>query len=350
MVSPDGPSKPELVIVGEAPGVEEEQHGLGFVGVSGEVLWTMLLYVGMGIDRSQCWVSNLHKEMVDPAEVWHKDRARHDAAVSELRDELRAIDCPVIATLGTWSTRALLDVPRLSMYWAHGKSFEWEGRTVIPCYHPAAGFYEPNAFALTQWDLERVEDALAGRPSIIRPGKPRQETAADTEGVPDRPYCATTARRDRGGRIQTHFWSKRSTFRSQIGVLHGAAWDIRMLRCWGRELTSVHDTMVLAHVLQTEPLGLKDLTRRYVGWEDVVEYEDLVVPHLYERAIEVDEKKAKAALRLKRGRIERLEAIAGPPDYDEIEGFREYALSDAEHTLLVWEALAERAQHEGIHV
>jgi hypothetical protein len=205
-----------------------------------------------------------------------------------------------------------------------------------------------------------VADHLAARSPVLRRGTPLAGiTACDTEGSLEHPWRAAIASRDSQGQIRPSFWPKRSTSQRQIGhsrgapswVFHAADWDLRVLAKLGLPLPSiavVHDTMILAHILQTEPLGLKDLARRYLGWENVVEYADLVEPHLHARALAVDEKRTKAAMRSKEARLDKLAAVCGPPDYDAIEGFETYALKDPVDTLLVYEALVERCRAEGI--
>jgi DNA polymerase len=43
----------------------------------------------------------------------------------------------VVVTLGNFATRVILDRP-ISISRVRGQRFDWEGRTVIPTFHPAA--------------------------------------------------------------------------------------------------------------------------------------------------------------------------------------------------------------------
>ncbi len=52
----DGPDDAKLMLVGEAPGAEEDRQGLPFVGPSGQLLNTMLKSIG--IDRADAMISN----------------------------------------------------------------------------------------------------------------------------------------------------------------------------------------------------------------------------------------------------------------------------------------------------
>lgn len=59
-VPPSGPSNAKIMIVGEAPGADEEREGQPFVGASGQELNRMLQEAG--ISRSECFVTNVCRE------------------------------------------------------------------------------------------------------------------------------------------------------------------------------------------------------------------------------------------------------------------------------------------------
>lgn len=55
-VPPEGPPDPDLVIVGEAPGYQEEMKGRPFIGPSGNFLNDALRQIGA--NRSKIWITN----------------------------------------------------------------------------------------------------------------------------------------------------------------------------------------------------------------------------------------------------------------------------------------------------
>jgi len=60
MVPPVGPKTAAIAIVGEAPGAQEEEKGMPFVGGSGQLLTKVLEKVGL--NRSNLWITNVSKE------------------------------------------------------------------------------------------------------------------------------------------------------------------------------------------------------------------------------------------------------------------------------------------------
>src|SRR6185436_4801488 len=57
LVFADGNPKARLMLVGEAPGEDEDRQGLPFVGKSGKLLDQMLACIGL--DRTQVYITNI---------------------------------------------------------------------------------------------------------------------------------------------------------------------------------------------------------------------------------------------------------------------------------------------------
>jgi uracil-DNA glycosylase family 4 len=55
----NGNSHAQLLVVGEAPGYDEDLHGIPFIGPSGEFLWE--IFKEFNIDRQELWVTNVYK-------------------------------------------------------------------------------------------------------------------------------------------------------------------------------------------------------------------------------------------------------------------------------------------------
>jgi uracil-DNA glycosylase family 4 len=124
----------ELMLIGEAPGGQEDQLGQPFVGRSGWLL-DKLLEEELGIDRYQCYITNVVK--CRPP----KNRNPLPEEIASCRGFLeRQIDLvspKVIVTLGNVATKAIL-ARREGITTLRGVEFSWRGISVVPTYHPAA--------------------------------------------------------------------------------------------------------------------------------------------------------------------------------------------------------------------
>jgi DNA polymerase len=124
----------ELMLIGEAPGAQEDQLGQPFVGRSGRLL-DKLLEEELGIDRYQCYITNVVK--CRPP----KNRNPLPDEIASCRGFLeRQIDLvspKVIVTLGNVATKTVLG-RREGITALRGVEFSWRGLSVVPTYHPAA--------------------------------------------------------------------------------------------------------------------------------------------------------------------------------------------------------------------
>lgn len=129
----NGNADADLMFVGEAPGFHEDQQGVPFVGVSGQLLTRLLAEVG--IERSRVVIANVLK-CRPPA---NRDPLPDEVATCKgwLRRQVHLVDPAVICTLGNFATRWALG-PSVSITRVRGQRFEVSGRTVVPAFHPSA--------------------------------------------------------------------------------------------------------------------------------------------------------------------------------------------------------------------
>lgn len=145
----EGDPDAAIMFVGEAPGREEAETGRPFVGRAGQVLDDLLASVGL--DREDVYITNVLKDRPPGNRDPHVEEI--EAYAPFLRKQMAIIEPRVIAPLGRFATgfvleqfgRRELDEPIGEL---HGEPLEAEagyGRvTVVPLYHPAAGFYSPD--------------------------------------------------------------------------------------------------------------------------------------------------------------------------------------------------------------
>src|SRR3954464_14451800 len=155
-----GNADADLMFVGEAPGANEDQQGLPFVGQAGRLLDTLLGEIGL--TRAEVWVCNVLKcrppgnRAPLPQEI--------DACQEYLFRQLELIEPRVVCTLGNFATKLLRDdmtgITRL-----HGRDeLRQIGPRVVrlyPLFHPAAALYTPAMLATLRGDFERIPGLLA---------------------------------------------------------------------------------------------------------------------------------------------------------------------------------------------
>lgn len=139
MVFAVGNPRARLMLVGEAPGYEEERQGEPFVGPAGQLLTRIL--GAMGLQRSDVYISNVCK--FRPSMGENQGTANRAPSPEELaaclpliKAEIRAIQPACIVCLGGSSAKGLLGTQR-GVNALRGRWMECQGVPVRVTYHPS---------------------------------------------------------------------------------------------------------------------------------------------------------------------------------------------------------------------
>jgi DNA polymerase-1 len=167
----EGPRDARIVVVGEAPGKTEDETGKPFQGGAG---WLMnKLFGAAGIDRSQCFVTNIaHIRPPDNEFSWffRKTNFPHLAAgIIQLKTDLEAIRPNLVIALGGQPLRVLCNKTPISDW--RGSILESTlvpGLKVISTYHPAGVMRVWDYKVLVEFDLRRAA-VQAKFPEIVLP-------------------------------------------------------------------------------------------------------------------------------------------------------------------------------------
>jgi DNA polymerase len=158
-----GSPQAELMFIGEGPGYHEDKQGEPFVGAAGQLLNQMLGEIG--VSRADVYINNV--VMCRPPGNRDPLPDEIEACQPWLDERISIIDPAVVVTLGNWATRFVLG-PRISISRVRGQRFPWNGRTVIPTFHPAAilhgGGQASSQMAALRSDFQEIARALAERP------------------------------------------------------------------------------------------------------------------------------------------------------------------------------------------
>jgi DNA polymerase len=146
----------DLVVVGEAPGQEEDRTGKPFVGRAGRLL--DLLLMSVGFPREQVYICNVLKcrppENRNPLPDEMEPCTRNF-----LFAQLDVIAPRVLLAVGTFAAQALLDstapVGRL-----RGRVHAWRGTPLVVSYHPAYLLRSPNMVRSAWNDFQLARTVL----------------------------------------------------------------------------------------------------------------------------------------------------------------------------------------------
>jgi len=174
-----GNADADLMFVGEAPGRNEDEQGLPFVGQAGKLLDKLLGEIGMA--REDVFICNVLK-CRPPG-----NRDPHPAEIENCQDYLQRqvdlIEPRVICTLGNFATKLLRADPT-GITRLHGREeVRVIGRRAVrlyPLFHPAAALYTPANVEVLRRDFARIPELLAADP----PQQPRAQ-AEELPAVPD---------------------------------------------------------------------------------------------------------------------------------------------------------------------
>jgi len=146
------------MFVGEGPGAEEDLRGEPFVGRSGQLL-DRLIAEELGTDRLGVYIANV--VCCRPPENRDPLPEEISACRPWLDAKLELIDPKVIITLGNFATRRLLNT-KLGITKMRGQEHPWEGRIVVPTFHPAAALRAGGGQVLAEMraDFVRAKQAL----------------------------------------------------------------------------------------------------------------------------------------------------------------------------------------------
>jgi DNA polymerase len=168
-----GDPNARVMLVGEAPGKNEDLQGEPFVGAAGRLLDQLL--ADIGLQRSDVYIANVLKCRPPGNRDPHPDEI--DSCKGYLREQIRLIGPEVVVTLGNFATKLLLNTDTGITRLRGRQHSWWLGSTLVPTFHPAA--------ALRGGD--RVTNQMREDFALVRSILDRPDQSQETEdtGVAD---------------------------------------------------------------------------------------------------------------------------------------------------------------------
>jgi uracil-DNA glycosylase family 4 len=145
----------ELMFVGEAPGADEDEQGLPFVGRAGQLLTRII--EAMGMKREDVYICNILK--CRPPGNRNPEADEIAACEPFLRRQIASVKPKIICALGTFGAQALLrtkePISRL-----RGQFIDYRGIKLMATYHPAYLLRNPNEKRKVWEDVQKIRDYL----------------------------------------------------------------------------------------------------------------------------------------------------------------------------------------------
>lgn len=151
-----GHPQARLMFVGEAPGADEDEQGLAFVGKAGQLLTKII--EAIGLTREDVFIANVIK--CRPPNNRNPEPDEIDQCQPFLERQIEAIQPRVIVGLGKfggqWLLKTMEPISRI-----RGRVGEYKGIKVVPTFHPAYLLRTPGAKRDVWEDMKLVRSLLA---------------------------------------------------------------------------------------------------------------------------------------------------------------------------------------------
>ncbi len=154
----EGNPNARVMIIGEAPGKNEDLQGRPFVGAAGKFLDELL--AAASLNREDVFIANVLK--CRPPSNRNPKSEEIEACANFLRMQTQSINPDVIVTLGNFATQFIL---RTGVGITHLRgTVQQAGRfLVLPVFHPAAAIYDRSKRDVLLSDFERVGSLVRDR-------------------------------------------------------------------------------------------------------------------------------------------------------------------------------------------
>ena len=153
----EGNEDARLMLIGEAPGHEEDLQGRPFVGAAGHLLDNMLKAINLS--RREVYIANIVK--CRPPQNRKPERDEIEACKPFLLKQIDIIKPSIICTLGSIATQTLLET-KTPITKLRGHIYDFSGIKLIPTFHPAYLLRNPYQKKGAWEDLKLIEKIYKG--------------------------------------------------------------------------------------------------------------------------------------------------------------------------------------------
>ncbi|WP_414469752.1 uracil-DNA glycosylase [Methanobacterium sp. ACI-7] len=132
----EGPDDAKVMLIGEAPGKNEDETGRPFIGMAGRLLDEILHEADL--DRSQIYITSIVK--CRPENNRKPKKPEYSTCINiYLNRQIELINPDIIGLLGNSALHAVIGQKNIKQI--HGKVYNLNGRKYMALFHPAAALY-----------------------------------------------------------------------------------------------------------------------------------------------------------------------------------------------------------------
>ncbi len=142
----------DIMVIGEAPGADEDAQGKPFVGAAGQLLTKIL--AAIGIEREEVFIANIIK--CRPPNNRRPEKSETEQCEPYLMKQIELIQPKFILAVGLTAANTLLKSEN-KMGEIRGKPIDFHGTTMIVTYHPAALLRNPSWKQATWDDVQLLQ-------------------------------------------------------------------------------------------------------------------------------------------------------------------------------------------------
>lgn len=159
-----GSATADIMFVGEAPGADEDEQGVPFVGRAGQLLTKMI--EAMGLRRDEVYIANVLK--CRPPGNRNPEPDEIQTCQPFLFRQIASIEPKVVIALGAFAARTLLEtVEPISKL--RGRVFDFRGAKLVPTFHPSFLLRSPGYKREAWEDLKTALGVLGRTPPAAAP-------------------------------------------------------------------------------------------------------------------------------------------------------------------------------------
>ncbi|MBQ9631017.1 MAG: uracil-DNA glycosylase [Treponema sp.] len=133
-VEGEGVLNPLVLVIGEAPGEQEDKTGLPFVGAAGQLLNKMLQAINLSRNKN-CYIANILKCRPPNNRVPQEEEIK--ACLPFLKEQIKTLNPKMILLMGKTACKAILNTNE-NLSALRGKFFSYNDIPLLASYHPSA--------------------------------------------------------------------------------------------------------------------------------------------------------------------------------------------------------------------